>query len=122
MHTHHHRHQHMPHIILTWTTQVAAINSRHQKVYDVVIERKEQQRRTKACTAAGLLDALAFPSCFRPALLRQERAAYSGRADCQKVYDVVIERKQKQRRNATSDASGLLNGLAFPSCFVGSVR
>ena len=64
MHTNHQRNLPAPHITLTRITQVAAINNRHQKVYDVVIERKEQLQGSKSDTAAGLLDALAFPSCF----------------------------------------------------------
>lgn len=64
MHTNHQRHLPAPHITWTCTTQVTASNNRHQKVYDVVIERKEQQQGSKSDTAAGLLYALAFPSCF----------------------------------------------------------
>lgn len=39
---------------------------RLQKVYDVVIERKEESKRTSRTTytAAQLLAGLAFPSCF----------------------------------------------------------
>jgi len=64
MHTHHHRHLPAPHLTLNWTTQVAAINSRPQKVYDVVIERKEQkQDKGAGMAAAALLLGLAFSSC-----------------------------------------------------------
>ena len=65
MHTHHHRHLPAPHLTLNWTTQVAAINTRHQKVYDVVIERKEKKQDKEAgMAAAALLLGLAFSSCF----------------------------------------------------------
>lgn len=66
MHTHNNYRHQVPATTLTCMDQVAFLSLRDQKVYTVVIERKEKEKQeSKAAPAvSGLLVCVAFPSCF----------------------------------------------------------